>query len=140
MNYAFFGGSHLEQPPNILGRFDAELTQNVCSVHFHRTLRNAAAFSGFAVREAKRNELSERTLTFSEGGEPLERIFSGKSRRSRGARPSRTGDRVEKTLVVDGLQEKIKCAVLHRPHRHIDVAVTGEKNDRERNAALLISC
>ena len=115
MNYAFFGGSHLEQPPNIFGRFDAELTQNVCSVHFHRTLCNAAAFSRFAVCETERNELSERTLAFSEGGEPLERIFSGEPRRGSGARPGRTGDRVEKTLVVDGFQEKIKCAVLHRP-------------------------
>ena len=89
MNYAFFGGSHLEQPPNILGRFDAELTQNVCSVHFHRTLRNAASFSRFAVREAKRNELGERTLTFSEGGEPLERVFSGKPRQRRSPKPHR---------------------------------------------------
>ena len=69
------------------------------------------------------------------GGGPLERVFSREPRCGSGARPSRTGDRVEKTLVVDGFQEKIKCAVLHRPHRHIDVAVTGEKNDRERNAA-----
>ena len=45
-------------------------------------------------------------------------------------------DRLQQILIVKGLGQKLQRACFHRPHRHRNVAVTGEKNNRDLNVRL----
>lgn len=45
-------------------------------------------------------------------------------------------DRVEKVLVSERLGEELHRAVLHRPHAHRDVAVTGDEHDGDVQVGL----
>ena len=45
-------------------------------------------------------------------------------------------DRIQQVLIVEGLGQKLQRSCFDRPHRHRNVAVTCEKNNRDLNIRL----
>ncbi len=90
------------------------------------------------VHQARGRQRHHFALTLAERGVALAQVVAALQRLALGAvHGNCRGHRVEEILVPEGLGQEVHRAGLHRPHRHLDIAMPGDEDHRQAHAALV---
>jgi hypothetical protein len=115
---------------------------DAAAMELHRLLDNAKIGRDLLVQLARRQRREHFALARSEGGQSLPELRVGRSRQSgRGVLRDCCSYRGHERRCRDRLRQKIRGAGLDRQHRHRNVAVPSDEDDRQwlprrRQAAL----
>src|SRR6266404_4937234 len=129
---ALAGGSEFFNHPDQIGeRFGAHFLHNVGAMKFDRSLGGGEFAGHLFIQQSGCNQSHHFALTGGELSITLAQFSDFRSLFARGSVPLDGGaDRVQQIAAAEGLGKEFHGSRFHRAHRHQDVAMSSNENDR----------